>query len=276
MLAHDCARRLHHAFFTCFFAIAIFACVLWFASPALSLSSADSTQKNHEPLAEVHPSQLKSAMFTWRIGVNDPHGAIRMVETIFPATHQGKDVWRVVHRADDPSDMKFEFDMYDVDRATLEPVRAVYKADQFFRSLSFQDGKVKIENLLEGKTSNSEISLSAKVMPAEGPGSNLFFASLPLKVGYVASFYVVDRWAADEKQSVHLMKCSVTGKETIKTQAGQFEVFVVVEEPVEGGNASRSKHWVLATAPHYSLRTEYTPRPGETKVSEVTSLLVSQ
>ena len=248
-------------------------------STALSIPSRASAETlsvpENAPPIKVNPSQLKPAMFTWLIDVNDANGGNKMVETVYSASHQGKAVWRVVHRADDPSNKEFAFDMYDVDRTTLKPVRTIYQADQFSRSLDFQGNKVRVESKEADKTSSSEIELPANVMPAEGPGHTLFLAALPLSTGYTSSYYVVDRWTEDEKQRVRMMNLSVQGRETIETPAGKFETFVVVEQPASG-KGSKSKHWVLAKAPHYSVRVEYTPTPGQTMLSEVTSLLIAR
>ena len=53
-----------------------------------------------------------------------------MIETILPATYAGKAVWRVVHRDPDPTEKDGgSFDMYDVDRETLVPVRSVMRRE---------------------------------------------------------------------------------------------------------------------------------------------------
>src|SRR5262249_12363751 len=73
-------------------------------------------------------------------------GPSPLVEVILPATYRGRAVWRVVHRDADPTTpgSAASYDMYDVDRATLVPVRSIMSREGLYLALAFDAGKVTI------------------------------------------------------------------------------------------------------------------------------------
>jgi hypothetical protein len=84
---------------------------------------------------------VRPAVLEWQIGVNEKDGPTGMVETVLPATYKGKAVWRVIHRDPDPTQEGGDsFDMYDVDRETLVPLRSVMRREGFFLGLAFEGG----------------------------------------------------------------------------------------------------------------------------------------
>src|SRR5262245_28378320 len=177
-----------------------------------------------------------------------------MVETILPATFGGKPVWRVVHRDPDPTEKGGEsFDMYEVDRETLFPMRSVMRREGFFLSLTFEGDRVEIEREEGNQKSKTEVRVHDP-MP-EGPGVRVLVAALPLRVGYTKQFPIVDRFAADEAHRVATMTLTVPKQTTLETRHGRHETLEVVIAANDG--SSSSTHWVRPEPPRYPYRIEY-------------------
>lgn len=93
-------------------------------------------QAKLEPLV-VNPSQIRPAMLTWRIGTNRPAGPSLVIETVTPTTYENSATWRVTHYIADPAHSD-DFDLYDVDRQTLAPIRSVMRNASFRLELLFR------------------------------------------------------------------------------------------------------------------------------------------
>ena len=215
------------------------------------------------------PGEVRSAVLEWEIGVGDREGASFMVETVLPATYRGKEVWRVIHRDPDPTDKGGDsYDMYDVDRQTLGPVRSVLWRQGFSLALNFEGDRVEIEKTEGDRKSTSEVQVRNS-MP-EGPGIRVLIAGLPLRVGYSRDLSIVDRWARDDAHRVKTVKLTVPGIRTIDTRLGRLEAMEV--ELAASDGSSSSKHFVRTEPPRYPFRIEY--KRGETSlVSEVTRMV---
>jgi hypothetical protein len=218
---------------------------------------------------ESGSADVRSAVLEWEIGVNDKDGPSWMVETILPASHRGRPVWRVVHRDPDPADEDGDsFDMYDVDRETFVPVRSVMRREGFSLALTFEGDRVEIEEKEGDQRSTTEVKV-LDPMP-EGPGIRVLIAGLPLRVGYTKEFPVVDRWARDEAHRISNVKLTVPGRRTIETRLGRVEALEV--ELAASDGSSSSKHFVRTEPPRYPFRIEY-KRGDMNLVSEVTRMV---
>ena len=215
------------------------------------------------------PGEVRSAILEWEIGLDDKEGPSWMVETILPATHRGKPVWRVIHRDPDPTDAGADFyDMYEVNPETLVPVRSVMRREAFSLALTFDGDRVEIERDEKGQKSTAEVKVS-NPMP-EGPGLRVLIAALPLRVGYTKEFPVVDRWARDEAHRISNVKLNVPGIRTIETRLGRLEALEVELAASDGSSSSR--HFVRTEPPRYPFRIEY-KRGDLNLVSEVTRMV---
>jgi hypothetical protein len=197
---------------------------------------------------------VRPAVLEWQIGVNEKDGPTGMVETVLPATYKGKAVWRVIHRDPDPTQEGGDsFDMYDVDRETLVPLRSVMRREGFFLGLAFEGDWVEIERIDGEQKTKTEVRVK-NPMP-EGPGVRVLVAALPLRVGYEAEFPVVDRWARDDANRVATMKLHVPKRAMVQTRLGRREALEVVLAAADGSSSSR--HWVRADPPRYPYKIEY-------------------
>jgi hypothetical protein len=214
--------------------------------------------------------EIRPATLVWDVGIDEPGGPSPMVETILPATYRGTPVWRIVHRDLDPTaaGTRNNYDMVDVDRTTLAPIRSIMEREGFHLALSFEGDRVTIEK--QDGNDHLRTEVQVKDPRPEGPGQQILLASLPLQPGYTISFPIVDRWSSDEANRVVQIDLSVAGPRQIRTRIGLSDVLEVVLTPRNG--AFRLRQWVRVQSPHYAVKTEYT-RGDLHLVSELTQVL---
>lgn len=212
------------------------------------------------------PAQVRPALLVWKVGLDDKNGPETLVETVLPATYRDRAVWRVVHR---DAETGPGYDMYDVDQATILPLRTVFRQDDMDLELTFVGDDVKISRLQGTERKESEIR-AARPMP-EGPGLQVLLAALPLRPGYVGTFVVVDRWAVDDAARMKPTELRVVGRDEIDTPIGRCDVLEVRVAPRDGSFLVRA--WVRVDPPRYALRMEYTRGDVHLR-SEVTELLL--
>jgi hypothetical protein len=239
--------------------------VLVLVSAFLGGCDGGQTVKQASRTAQVRPGVLE-----WKVGIGQKDGPSSLVEVILPATYNGRAVWRVVHWDGDPtaSGSSADYDMYDVDRVTVRPVRSVASHDGFYLALTFDSEKVMIERRDQSGSRRSEVSVRDP-MP-EGPGLEVLLASLSLRVGYRTSFSIVDRW--DETRSLKQIDLVVGARQTIQTPLGRCDVLEVTIAARDGSFSIRD--WVWRQPPHYPLRMEYV-RGAEVLRSEVVRMVVT-
>jgi hypothetical protein len=218
------------------------------------------------------PAEVRPATLVWDVGINEKDGPSPLVETILPATYKGKEVWRIVHRDPDPTadGSHNSYDMYDVDRKTLVPVRSIMDREGFHLELTFDGDKVTIEKREGQDHAKTEVRVQ-NPMP-EGPGEAVLLAALPLRPGYTTSFPIVNRWPKDETSRVAWIDLVVSEHKQIRTRMGTCDVLEVVLTPRDA--SFRIRNWVRAKPPHYPVKTEYT-RGDLFLVSEVTRMVLA-
>jgi hypothetical protein len=168
--------------------------------------------------------------------------------TVTPAQLGDQAVWRVV---DATTVMGMTaVDTLDVDRATLLPVRREV-AGRATVSLRFTADSVNGEIHVGGRTMPVAGKLSAPAF-TEGAGAELAAATLPLAPGYEGTIQVF----ALATQQVRPMKVTVTGTETLTTDAGTFQTYVVQVTPQDGNQSGTATYHVTQDAPHLVVKTE--------------------
>jgi dipeptidyl aminopeptidase/acylaminoacyl peptidase len=172
-----------------------------------------------------------------------------MQRVIAACQEQGRACWRVSDLAKSP--MGNLDDVFDVDRATLLPIR---------RTATSPGGKMEIaygEQAITGKMSGMGQNIDLNVaVPApvlgDGPGLMIAIAALPLAEGYKATV----RQLEPTTQKIEVFELAVTGAETVKVPAGSFEAFVLEMRPL-GGAGGRATMRVMRQAPHHVVQGEY-------------------
>jgi hypothetical protein len=184
-----------------------------------------------------------------------------LVETITPASLDGKKTWRIAHYPQDPAESNIsDYDLYDLDRSTFAPLRSVMNSEESHLELLFAEKEVKFRQTLGKQTVTEQIPLSGPVQP-EGPGLDVFVARLPLTVGYKTHYAIVDRWGGHGSTRVKAMTLSVSNRFQKNTALGRLELYEVLIRPEDG--SFQISEEVFARAPHFPVRVEYT-REGKT------------
>jgi len=222
----------------------------------------------HAPLQDVaQPSSSKhmtAAMILWG------GGAAGIVETITPAKVGNRATWRVTHYSLDPTGTKTnEYDLYDLDRETLAPIRSVRNTQAYRLDLNFGEKEANLRNTTSRSTVTEKIPLNTGVQ-AEGPGLDVFVAGLPLQLGYRVRYTIVDRWSGRGANRVKTVTLSVLRRSMENTSLGRREIYQLVIEAEDG--SFQIKENVLADDPHYPVRVEYTRDRKTYPASEVVSL----
>ncbi len=162
---------------------------------------------------------------------------------------EGRKTWRITDVVKMP--MGEQKDTFDIDRQTLLPIqrRAVGMG-----SIELDYSETAVKGVMKGmgQTVDIDIALPAPVF-GEGAGVIVALAGMPLAEGYEA----VIRQIEPMTQKVFAYRIKVTGSETTKVEAGEFETLVVEMTPI--GEASGSSVMrVLRDAPHYEIQGEHT------------------
>lgn len=209
--------------------------------------------------------QIRAAMILWG------GGAAGLVETITPATLEGRKTWRVTHYPQDPTQTKInDYDLYDLDQETLAPVRSIRNTGEYRLELSFEEKEVVLRKTTDQNTSIEKIPLNSQVQ-AEGPGLDVFVAGLPLLPTYKVRYAIIDRWGGHDSGRIKTVTLSVLKRSTEETSLGKLGIYDILIRADDDSFQIREK--VLAEGPHYPVRVEYT-REGKTyPASEVVSLV---
>ena len=212
----------------------------------------------------LNAKQIRASMILWG------GGAAGTVETITPALLDGRKTWRITHYSQDPTETRInDYDLYDLDRETLAPVRSVRNTEEYRLELVFRRNEVTLRKITSKNTSIERIPLATAVQ-AEGPGLDVFVAGLPLQPGYKARYAIVDRWSGHDRSRVKTITLSVLKTSIENTSLGRREIYEILIQPED--DSFQIKEKVLAEPPHYPVRVEYT-REGKTfPASEVLSL----
>ena len=198
------------------------------------------------------PDQIHPTMILWNTG---------LVETITPASLEGRKTWRITHYPQDPVESTTnDYDLYDLDRFTFVPLRSVMNNENSHLELLFAEKEVIFRKTQGKETSTEQIPLSGPVEP-EGPGLDLFVARLPLAVGYKKHYAIVDRWGSHGSTRVKAMTLSVSNQFQKNSAMGRLAVYEVLIRPDDGSFQIREQ--VFARGPHFPVRVEYT-REGKT------------
>ena len=224
--------------------------IIWCViAPVLDGQTPRPPRKN-EHLAESN--KIRSTMILWNTG---------LVETITPASLDGRKTWRITHYPQNPVDSNTnDYDLYDLDQSTFAPLRSVMNNEESHVELLFAEKDVTFRQTRGKETMTEEIPVTGPVQP-EGPGLDVFVARLPLAVGYKTHYAIVDRWGGHGSTRVKAMTLSVSNQFQKNTALGKLEVYDVLIRPDDG--SFQISEQVFARGPHFPVRVEYT-REGKT------------
>jgi dipeptidyl aminopeptidase/acylaminoacyl peptidase len=202
------------------------------------------------PLPALDGSAIKPADLTYAVTLEmgGRKAEMSMKRTIATCDAGGKPCWRITDLLKGP--MGEISDAFDVDRATLRPLRRTANSGPAKIELAYSDQAITGTMQVMGQSTAVNVNLVAPVV-GDGPGFVLAIAGLPLAPGYRTTV----RYLEATSQKVHAFALVVTGVETVTVPAGTFETFVVEMSPLgdaSGGGVLR----VLQQAPHHVVKGE--------------------
>lgn len=209
---------------------------------------------------QLNTRQLKPAIFYWDFGT---------IETIYPSEDSLGTYWNVVHRTSEPVKPYDDYDYYKVDAKTLRPITSeMYHRGFIDYRIDFEPLAARIEIANDNDTTRYRVDLDTQPAP-EGPGSPLFWGSLPLKVGYTMEYRELDRWAGKDRQLAVVVtkNLRVVGTETLRVDNQKVPAYQV---EITSDKGSSMTVWVMKQAPHYWLQVNYRPTPDRERKSRVT------
>jgi hypothetical protein len=215
---------------------------------------------------------VRDALLLWRVDLKGTDGPSETLEAITATQVKSRKAWRVTHYSPDPTASSVnEFDLYEVDAETFEPIRSVMQTSDFRLEISFGPKAALLRRVAkDGAVSVEEIRLEGTVMP-EGPGNSVFLASLPLKQSFAMQYLTLDRWSGKGNSRLKRVDLKVTERKRITTPAGTREVFEVDARAED--NAFRILAYVRTEVPYYPVRMIYV-RGTRTIESEVVAMAV--
>jgi dipeptidyl aminopeptidase/acylaminoacyl peptidase len=140
-------------------------------------------------------------------------------------------------------------DTMDTPQGTATDTATIAKTSLTLQKRSLKQGPVDIEMDFTGDKATGTISMNGQDKPmtadlggpifADAAGGDQVVATLPLAVGYTATFRNFD----PQTQKVKLQQLNVTAVETVTVPAGKFEAYKVEETSADGG-ADKKTLWV--------------------------------
>ena len=236
---------------------------IWAFSLAAFAQQPEKPKFEEKPLS-LNPAQLKPASFAWSMRGPRWKTPFLMLETISSHEVDGQKVWRVVHLPSDLADNKgFAHDGYDLDYQTLRPRNSTLKGFHNDIQVKYEKDTANITVLSKGDAQQVVVNLPQHLYP-DGPGWAALLAALPLKEGFSAEYYMLDRNRAQSnlaqaQESLVVNKIKVIGREEIIIAFRKYDTYIVEAES-KGGMYSKS--WVLTKPPHYRLKAEFMRAPN--------------
>jgi hypothetical protein len=116
----------------------VFLCVI---AAALSGQTDRSAQGPKYPASS---KQMVPAMILWNTG---------LVETITRASLGSRKTWRITHYPQDPTATKTnDYDLYDLDRRTLAPLRSMMNTEEYHLELTFAEKEATFRKITDRDT----------------------------------------------------------------------------------------------------------------------------
>jgi len=197
---------------------------------------------------EDMPEDIANALAKLTVDVNTievggQEIGLALTRTIEAGALEGRAVWRIIDVLESP--MGSGIDSLEVDRASLRPLRRAASGMASIQ-LRFSDTEIVGEIGAMGQTIPVQVELAAPVF-ADGAGTDIVLAGLPLAEGYETTIRIFDA----QMQKTRPMKVAVTGTATIETGSGTHRTFVVEVTPLDGDPAGTTTLHAMQSAPHH-------------------------
>jgi dipeptidyl aminopeptidase/acylaminoacyl peptidase len=176
-----------------------------------------------------------------------------VTRTLMKGEQDGEPVWRVEDRASTPQGEVVETLV--MHRTTLMPIEHTIDGPMMMEVT--YDSTSAEGSLRAGRQSANLDETFDQPTLAGGPHLTLALAGMPLQEGYTTSMHTYN----ERQKDVQSFTATVTGTETVETDAGSFETYVVKLD-ADGQGPDGTIH-VMKDAPHYTVKTDLqipTPR----------------
>jgi hypothetical protein len=212
----------------------------------------------------INTRQLKPAVLHWDFGT---------LETIYPSEDSLGIYWNVIHRSPEPTKPYDDYDYFKVEGKTLRPlISEMYHRGFIDYRIEFKQQQAEVTIGTDRDTTHYFLDIPEFISP-EGPGSPLFWGSLPLKPGFEIQYDELDRWAGSgERKGLVVRKTlKVTGEEPLLIDDKKLNTYILSIKSEKGSNLTV---WVMKQAPHYWGKVIYKPTPDREMRSQVTKIFI--
>jgi dipeptidyl aminopeptidase/acylaminoacyl peptidase len=216
-----------------------------------SLDRARAEQAKTAPLPEMDGGVIEPATMQYQstIKIRGREVTVDKERTIKKATSEGEPVWRVVDVS--KSQMGSATDTFDLDRATLRPLRRGTGGQGTIQLRYGEDAVTGEISSRGGQDVAIDTQLDAPVL-AGGAGLAVSMAGLPLEPGYETTLRLFNL----QKQVVQSMQLTVKGTAKTETAGGSVETYEVEMTPMGGSGSGGGTFYVQREAPHHVVRSE--------------------
>jgi len=181
-------------------------------------------------------------------------------QTIAATNTDGTETWTVVNETETPQGTVT--DSLIADRTTLLPVSR-HQRGPLTMDVTYTDTAASGTMKMRGRSTPIEVSLDGPTL-AGGAHDFIALGTMPLEPGLTTTLQVF----SPQQQTVRTARFEVTGTETVETEAGSFETYVV-DANVGDGTITGTVH-LRKAAPHYivKLKTEQSTAQGSRTVTQ--------
>jgi hypothetical protein len=214
--------------------------------------------------SDINTSQLRPALLYWDFG---------MIETIYQTQDSSGTFWNVIHRSPEPEKTLDGYDYYKMHGKTLRPlISEMFYPGATDYSIRFTGNEAAIHYDDKKDSVDYTLNIPHYVSP-EGPGTPVFWASLPLTPGYTISYHQLDRWAGKGKQKGVLVtkQLKVSSGDKLTLGEKQYDTYKIDVTSDQGSSVTA---WVLKNPPHYWLKVLYRPNKDKVFESKVTRIFI--
>jgi dipeptidyl aminopeptidase/acylaminoacyl peptidase len=230
-------------------------------------AAADQAADAEAALARIDGTTLAPATLRYdaRLAMRGRTIDLSSSRTVRPVDADGAPMWAFVERTDTPR--ATVVDSLLLDRSTLRP-REHHLSGPMTLSVRYADTSATGELTARGRTITIDKGFDQPTL-AGGTNVHLALAAMPLAEGFTTTL----RSFNEQNQTVQTLSFEVTGTDTVETEAGATETYVVDMESADG-KTTGTMHLRVA-APHHLVKAtieQSTPRGSQTITYTLTSM----
>ncbi len=195
----------------------------------LTKPSADADNAQTAPLPECDPGMIAPMKLSYSasLAMSGQDIPIDVTRDVIKAEAGGVEVLRILSTQQTP--MGAASDTFDLDPASMMPIRKSAAQGQMGVTLEYSEGSIKGAMKMGAQAMPVDVKLDAPVF-GDGSAMELTLSALPLDAGYKTTIRSFDF----QSQEVRAYSVEVTGIETVEVPAGSFESYKLEIKPLDG------------------------------------------